>query len=186
MTLLAQQGLHGISIRSIAGVLGLAPNALYRYFANREALEFALAAEVAARLHVVLAGACEGKSPEDSIRALASAYMQFAREHQLLYEALLVPRPASGNDAVAPEQLWRFVADEVRRVAGERKKHEAAVALWAMLHGMAALQSAGAFNPEKPRSSLQFAIAAWMEAALAARRHENHARPLKGAGARVN
>ena len=176
MALLAQQGLHGISIRSIAGVLGLVPNALYRYYTNREALESALAAEVAARLHVVLAAACEGKKAEESIRSLASAYMQFAKEHQLLYEALLVPRPATGDDAVAPEQLWRFVVGEVRRVSGERRKQEAAVSLWAVLHGMAALQSAGAFNPEKPRSSLGFALTAWMKGASAARREEMQAR----------
>jgi AcrR family transcriptional regulator len=170
MDLLSQHGLHGISIRSVAAALNLAPNALYRYFADREALESAVAAEVAARLHIVLIKACKAKSPEASIRSLAAAYLLFAKKQHLLYEALLVPRPTSGDAAVAPEQLWLFVVEQVSRVSGDRAKQQAAVALWAMLHGMAALQSVNAFNAEKPRSSLEFALTAWMQAAHAAKR----------------
>ncbi len=170
MNLLSQQGLHGISIRSVAAALHLAPNALYRYFADREALESAVAAEVAARLHIVLMKTCKAKSPEASIRSLAAAYLLFAKKQHLLYEALLVPRPSSGDAAVAPEQLWLYVVDQVSRVSGDRAKQQAAVALWAMLHGMAALQSVNAFNAEKPRSSLEFALTAWLQAANAAKR----------------
>lgn len=169
MNLLSQQGLHGISIRSVAAALHLAPNALYRYFADREALESAVAAEVAARLHIVLMKTCKAKSPEASIRSLAAAYLLFARKKHLLYEALLVPRPSAGDAAIAPEQLWLFVVEQVSRVSGNRTKQQAAVALWAMLHGMAALQSVNAFNAEKPRSSLEFALTAWLQAAHAAK-----------------
>jgi AcrR family transcriptional regulator len=179
MDLLSQQGLHGISIRSVAGALHLAPNALYRYFADREELESAVAAEVAARLHIVLIKACAARSPEASIRALAAAYLLFARKQHLLYEALLVPRPSSGDAAVAPEQLWLFVVEQVSRVSGNRTKEQAAVALWAMLHGMAALQSVNAFNKEKPRSSLDFALTAWIQAAQTAKQAEALHPPTK-------
>jgi AcrR family transcriptional regulator len=172
MHLLSQQGLHGISIRALAAALHLAPNALYRYFATREALEIAVAAEVAARLHLVLLKACKSKSPEASIRALAAAYLRFAKTQHLLYEALLVPRPTSGDAALAPEQLWFFVVHQVSRVSGLRASRQAAVALWATLHGIAALQSANAFNQEKPRSSLDFALTAWLQAAQAAKQAE--------------
>jgi len=177
MDLLSQQGLHGISIRSVAGALQLAPNALYRYFADREELESAVAAEVAARLHVVLMKACVARSPEASIRALAAAYLLFAKRQHLLYQALLVPRPATGDAAIAPEQLWLFVVEQVSRVSGPRARQQAAVALWAMLHGMAALQSVNAFNKEKPRSSLDFALAAWIQAAQTAKQAESHQPP---------
>lgn len=175
MHLLSQQGLHGISIRAVAAALNLAPNALYRYFADREALEAAVAAEVAARLHLVLSKACKSKAPEASIRALAAAYLLFARKQHLLYEALLVPRPSTGDAAIAPEQLWHFVVEQVSRVSGHRASQQAAVALWAMLHGMAALQSVNAFNREKPRNSLEFALSAWLDAAQAAKRAEQAA-----------
>jgi hypothetical protein len=44
------------------------------------------------------------------------------------------------------------------------------VALWAFLRGIAALQSAQAFNEEKPVSSFEFGLSAWIEAAKEARR----------------
>jgi len=176
MELLAQGGLQGVSIRSVAGEVGLAPNAMYHYFTNREHLHTAVASEVAAMLHGALAKACHGKGPEASIRSLAEAYLAFARDHRLLYEALVVPRPASGDDAVAPELLWRFVVAQVSTVSGEAMSHRAAVSIWALLHGMAALQSAGAFNEEIPFSSLEFGLDAWLTAAHAAKAKEAETR----------
>jgi AcrR family transcriptional regulator len=176
MELLAQGGLQSVSIRSVAGEVGLAPNAMYHYFTNREHLHTAVASEVAAMLHGALVKACHRKGPEASIRSLVEAYLAFARDHRLLYEALVVPRPASGDDAVAPELLWRFVIAQVSRVSGEAMSHQAAVSIWALLHGMAALQSAGAFNEEMPFSSLEFALDAWLTAAHEAAAKEAEAR----------
>lgn len=168
MDLLAQNGLRGISIRSVAGAAGLSPNALYSYFADREHLEVAVAAEIASMLEAMLVKACAKKTPEESIVSLAKAYLRFAKEHHLLYEALVVTRPAAGEDAVAPERLWLFFLDRVRRVTGDFKAQEAAVALWAFLHGIAALQSAQVFSEEKPASSFDFGLSAWIQAAKAA------------------
>jgi AcrR family transcriptional regulator len=169
MDLLAQNGLRGMSIRSVAGAVGLAPNAMYSYFVDREHLEAAVAAEVAGRLHAMLLEACAEKTSEESIRSLAKAYLHFAMEQHLIYEALVVTRPASGEDAIVPERLWLFFVDQVRRITGDSKSQEAAVALWAFLHGIAALQSAQAFNEEKPVSSFEFGLSAWIEAAKVVR-----------------
>jgi AcrR family transcriptional regulator len=158
-----------MSIRSVARALGLAPNAMYSYFVDKEQLEAAVAAEVAARLLAMLLEACTEKASEASIRSLAEAYLHFAKEQHLLYEALVVPRPASGEDALVPERLWLFFVDQVCRITGEAKSQEAAVALWAFLHGIAALQSAQAFSEEKPVSSFEFGLSAWIEAAKGAR-----------------
>ena len=95
MQLLERGGLRGVSVRSIAGALGLAPNALYHYFDNRQALEEAAASEVAAMLHAALVQACRGKRKEKAIRAIVAAYLSFARDHRLLYEVLVIPRPWS-------------------------------------------------------------------------------------------
>jgi AcrR family transcriptional regulator len=164
MELLGREGLRGMSLRAVATSLQLAPNALYRYFADREHLEAAVAAEVAATLHAVLFQAGRRRPPEQSIRSIARAYMRFAKEQHWLYEALLVRRPVTGEDAVAPQQLWLFVVEQVSHLSGEARAPEAAVALWAFLHGMAALQSAEMFNQKKPFRSLEFGLNAWMEA----------------------
>jgi AcrR family transcriptional regulator len=171
MELLAQEGLRGLSLRAIAAALDVAPNALYHHVADRKALETMLAAEVSVLLHAALLRSIDitRKSPEATIRAMAAEYMRFARENRLFYEALLVPRPAVGAEAIGPEQLWLFVLNLVTEVSGKAAAHEATVAIWAFLHGMASLQSVNAFNDEKPFSSFDFGLQAWMQAACAAR-----------------
>jgi AcrR family transcriptional regulator len=172
MELLTRDGLRGLSLRAIAAALEVAPNALYHHVADRDSLERILAAEVSVRLHTALRRKIGGspRSPEDAIRTIAAEYMAFARDHHLLYEALLVPRPEGGAEAIGPEQLWLFVLDRVTQVSGKAAAHEATVALWAFLHGMASLQSVNAFGEEKPFASFDFGLEAWMRAAIAARR----------------
>jgi AcrR family transcriptional regulator len=97
---------------------------MYHYFANRDEMLVAVAAEVSAKLHAVLLTASEGLKPKQSIRAMVKAYMSFARDHHLLYEVLVIPRPASGRDAVAPELLWLFLVSQVTRLSGEADSPE--------------------------------------------------------------
>ena len=51
---LARRGIRDLSLRNVAATLGLAPNALYRYFPDRAALEAALADEAARQLELAL------------------------------------------------------------------------------------------------------------------------------------
>lgn len=189
MKLLARDGLHGLSLRAIAGALQVAPNALYHHVSDRKGLEGMLAAEVSVLFHAALLRKISGttRSAEETVRVLAAEYLRFACEHRLLYEALLVPRPAASPDAIDPEKLWLFVLDLVTPVSGEAAAHEATVALWAFLHGIASLQSVNAFNDEKPFGSFDFGLEAWMRAANAARSAEESAarRRVKAAGKRA-
>jgi AcrR family transcriptional regulator len=165
MHLLSSQGLAGVTLRSVAAASHVMPNAIYHHFADVEQLKTAVAGEVAVLMHAALRKAIRGKqSPEETIRNMAFAYIRFAKKRQLLYEALLVPRPATGEDAVGPERLWWFVVEQVSRLSGAESGPEATVAIWAFLHGMAALQSIGAFNEEKPFTSFEFGLEAWIQA----------------------
>jgi AcrR family transcriptional regulator len=181
MEILAREGLRGLSLRAIAAALDVAPNALYHHVADRKGLEMMLAAEVSVLLHAALRRKTDTaqQSPEETVHALAVAYMKFAQEHQYLYEALLVPRPATGSDAVGPKQLWLFALTVVTRLSGAAVAAEATVALWAFLHGMASLQSVNAFDDEKPFSSFEFGIQAWTRAATASRLAQEDAARLK-------
>jgi AcrR family transcriptional regulator len=171
VSILAESGLRAMSWRSVAAKLRLAPNALYRYFENRKQLEAAVAAEVAERLYTALVKKNSAKhSAAKAVRMFAITLLKFADEQHLLYEALLVPRPATGEDAIAPRRLWLFALGLVSRVSGEKVAQEATVALWAFLHGIASLQSADAFDEEKPfAGSFEFGFQAWLTAASAAR-----------------
>src|SRR5271155_3613980 len=85
MEQVSRDGIQKLAIRSVAAALGLAPNALYRYFANLAALEAALAEESRRRLLEVLRKAAGKKPPEEAIRSIARAYLQFAREQRQVF-----------------------------------------------------------------------------------------------------
>lgn len=162
---LEQYGLRGLSLRSLAASLELAPNALYRYFSDRSVLEAALAGEVSCLLHAAMQRAVRKGTPEQAIRSIARSYLTFARKHPNLYELLLLPCNAEGEEAAHHESLWNFVAGNVSSLTGPRHLHEASIALWAFLHGIAQLEAAKVFGSETPAASLEFGLNAWIAAA---------------------
>ena len=162
----ARNGLNKLAIRSLAAALGLAPNALYRYFANLAALQAALADESRRRLLVVLQKAAGKKPPQEAIRGIAKAYVRFAREQPEVFSLTLMPSTTGTEDDATHVQSWRFVLGHVARLYGEEKAPEAAVALWAFLHGMTALEAARVFGERKPVSSFDFGLQMWIKAAI--------------------
>ncbi len=167
MDQVARDGISKLAIRSVAATLGLAPNALYRYFANLAALESALAEESRRRLQKVLDEAAGKKPPEEAIHSIAHAYVQFAREQPQVFSLTLMPSSEETEGEAAHEQTWRFVLGHVAEIYGEERSPQAAVALWAFLHGMTVLEAAGVFGERKPVSSFEFGLRMWINAASA-------------------
>ena len=165
MDLVSRNGVNAVAIRSIATALNLAPNALYRYFSNLAALHDALAAESRRRLHHELQAVVEDKSPEEAIRGIARAYVQFARTQPNVFALTLMPSSAQEEDDAAHAQMWSFVLGHVAQIYGEQRAPEAAVTIWAFLHGMTVLESAQVFGEEKPTSSFEFGLRMWISGA---------------------
>lgn len=165
---LERDGMRALSLRGLASSLGLAPNALYRYFTDRAALESALTAESTRKLHIALQIAVAA-APEAhaAIRALSLAYLEFARAHPHLYAAMMVACPSGSTGDARHDELWNFVGGQVARLAAPHAVEGAAIALWAFLHGMVALEAAGVFREAKSDSSFDFGLSAWFDAAIA-------------------
>lgn len=161
----AKGGIHKLAIRSVAAALDLAPNALYRYFASLAALEAALAEESRRRLLEALQKAAGKKAPKEAIRSIAQAYVRFAREQPQLFSLTLLPSSMGTDHDAAHVRSWQFVLGHVARIYGEERAPEAAVALWAFLHGMTALEAARVFGEQKPVSSFEFGLRIWFAAA---------------------
>ena len=160
---LAHRGIRGLSLRNLAASLGLAPNAIYRYFSDRSALEAALANEAARRLELALRKAAEGCEPVTTIREMSSAYIKFARDNRHLYEVMMSLH-APEHDATFRQSLWTFTVEQVQRIAGSDRAAQASVALWAFLHGAVALEAAQVLGEIKPASGLEFGFEAWLMA----------------------
>lgn len=100
---LASGGAPAISVNAIAKQLGVSGPALYRYFANRDALLTALVVDAYVDFRDALAqgvDAAAGGSPDERLRALAGAYRAWALAAPHRYELLFKP-PLPGYDAHA-------------------------------------------------------------------------------------
>jgi AcrR family transcriptional regulator len=160
---LAHRGIRDLSLRNLAASLDLAPNAIYRYFSDRSALEAALANEAARQLELVLRKAADGCEPVTAMRKMSAAYIQFARHNRHLYEVMMSLH-APEHDSTSHQSLWAFTVEQVQRIAGSERAAQASVALWAFLHGAVALEAAQVLGEIKPASGLEFGFEAWLTA----------------------
>jgi AcrR family transcriptional regulator len=165
MNLVSKAGVESLAIRSVAAELNLAPNALYRYFPNLAGLRGALAEESRRRLLEELKSAAREKPAQESIRGIAMAYVQFAREQPHIFSLTLLPPSSDGEAAATHLQSWHFVVAQVAQIYGTQRSEKAAVALWALLHGMTVLEAAGVLGEEKPADGFGFGLDMWIHAA---------------------
>lgn len=152
-----------LSIRAVAAALGLAPNALYRYYADRDALLAAVADEGGRLLLAALAAAGSGSAGSGSagvtaVRAVADAYLDFARSRPALYRTIMTDHVYAKGVRPAYDDLWDFSVGLLRDVAGEENAPQAAVAMWALLHGATVLEAAGVLAEKKPAGGIAFGL----------------------------
>ncbi len=159
---LARDGMQGLSLRAIAAALDLAPNALYRYYADRDVLMAAIADEGARRLLVSLREAVGVATGVEAIHILAQKYLDFARAHPELYQVVMTKHEALAGRSTAYDELWPFVVGVLRPIAGERNAPQAAVVLWSFLHGIFEIEVADLFHEGKPRDGVTFGLEAFL------------------------
>ena len=163
------EGVDSLGIRSVASMLGLAPNALYRYFESLAALKAAVAEEARLRMLEVMQKAVGRKGPAESIRAISEAYLRFALEQPRVFALYLkTSRPDSDIPQCTPlcARNTEFFLEQVTRVYGDKRAWDASLALWAILHGLAVLREAGVLSASQSSTSLTFSLKMWIEGAL--------------------
>jgi AcrR family transcriptional regulator len=163
------EGVDSLAIRSVASMLGLAPNALYRYFESLAALKGAVAEEARLQMLEVMQKAVGRKGPAESIRAISEAYLRFAHEQPRVFALYLkTSRPDSDIPQCTPlcARNTEFFLEQVTRVYGDKRAWDASLALWAILHGLAVLREAGVLSASQSSTSLKFSLKMWIEGAL--------------------
>lgn len=108
---LASEGLEGVSLRGVARRAGVSAPAVYRHFADKEALLVAIAAECAERLAATMVAAV-AEAPEDPLerfRAVGIALVRFAVAHPEHFRALSTPGLADKipEEQRARERAWQ-------------------------------------------------------------------------------
>lgn len=141
---LAEGGPASLNLRALARSLGVTHPAAYRHFTNKDALLEAVAEqgflELAARLRERRAGE---RGQEARLRALLTAYIDFAEEYPELIRVMFafIPAPAKKRNAqlyAASKDAYAVLAESVEGAAGDSTINSAVV--WGMVHGLASLR----------------------------------------------
>jgi AcrR family transcriptional regulator len=155
--LVAEHGSAGFSLREAARVVGVDVAACYRHFRDREDVLRQLARRGFTRLAATLAAVERPRAkPEQVLRELGRAYVQFSREHASAFRVMFGPTGIDARDPQlagdypdgigAYERLRRAIATwaEARKLALDIE--QTALVLWAGVHGLACLLLDGALR----------------------------------------
>lgn len=156
--LVIERGGPGLAVREVARRVALTPMAIYRHFADREALLEAVIAEARLRLLVRLQAGLTAPTPRARLEQSALAYLEFGLEEPQYYELLFMQplRPGAplrqAKAARRSDAGFRFLVDRLREAvahgcmaAPAYPDHDdplegLAIDVWAQLHGLVLLR----------------------------------------------
>ncbi len=125
--LLEEEGETALTLRRIAGILGITPNALYRYYRSRDVLIAAIADEVARRLLAAINKALDGLATAPApdakarIKTMMQVYANFADTHPELYQTFVTDRSDAEAGLPRPlgyEELWLKAVEVIEPLTG--------------------------------------------------------------------
>jgi AcrR family transcriptional regulator len=153
--LFAADGIDGVSLRQVAARVGITPMAIYRHFADKDALIDALVVDALDRWSDRLA-AIEEEDPLAWLTTAGDEFLEFALDEPRRFEAaFLVPSTrarrfpddfAAGRSPAGRQFLPRLEALRQRgRIAADIEPLEIVIAFWAMAQGLVTLYRAARF-----------------------------------------
>jgi AcrR family transcriptional regulator len=164
LALVTRDGQDAVTLRAVAATLGINHRALYRQYASREDLLFAVAECGFARLADLLEAVLATDAGSGSA-ALAQAYAGFALAERHLYElmfSLPLRKWFHAAGGIGP-QLRRVVKAAALVVqAGEAghgyETRTRVLRVWGLTHGLVGLYRAGALKARSDRDAIQFIV----------------------------
>jgi AcrR family transcriptional regulator len=146
------EGWESVTTRRLADSVEYSQPVLYSHFEGKDAIVSAVAlegfSELAAKLHNARDGA---GSPGVEPRAVASAYMEFARTNPALYDAMFslrVDLTFALPDVPGPMHMcFVELREALAPLAGDRDVETFTEVVWSALHGLATLAQAGRLRP---------------------------------------
>lgn len=161
MGLLKAGGQDAVTTRACAKIVGCAPSAVFRHFADRGALATGLATEGYALLGNRMKAAVE-KAPENArMRAIGEAYLDFALEEPHLFRLMFQGDLIDLDDPDLLAASEPLLSDTARASGGApNEEGDLAILAWAIVHGLASLAIDSqldrqlSVDPKKRRSDL--------------------------------
>lgn len=166
----AKLGPDGFSLRGVARRAGVSAPAVYRHFADKDALLAAVAAECWERIGAALTAAIAA-APDDALerfRATGVAYVTFAVEHPAHFRALAVPGLFEKMPPEVRERVTAWGAAQRASLAQAQERGEVApiplddimLAASSLTHGIATQIVEGKFGKVDVARARELALAA--------------------------
>jgi AcrR family transcriptional regulator len=173
VSVLEEQGREALSLRAVAGRLGVKAPSLYHHFADKSKLEGAVVAEGHRQLLESLRRAGRDTAdPEQAFRSAAAAYLRFARKHPALYFFTMGHSVPDADTSQPGKTAWNLLLDRVGALSGNPDDTSGAVAAWAFLHGFAVLEHSGRFGKSGPKEGLERGLESLIRQSLRIARNE--------------
>lgn len=165
--LLLEEGLQGVSMRKVAVRVGVSATAIYRHYADKNALLEAAVLEGRRCLLRFFQRALAGKTPRERLHLTGKQYLRFALQHPKDYQVLFMaweqlpvdlPHP---RDASRHTPTFRFLIERVEDcvsaglMPANTDLFETAMLCWSVGHGLAALYLTGGTRHRMPRAQFQ-------------------------------
>jgi AcrR family transcriptional regulator len=169
LELIEESGVSSLSLREIARRIGVTTAAPYHHFKDRGELLLQIGMQGYSQLlHILEQAAVTASGVEDECEAEFRAYLHFAREHAasyaVMFSAELAQHEYSVKVKTIADRCFALVCASVARSRklSERMSAEAALSIWALLHGMVVLDQGNLLQesrPEQERIAVQGALA---------------------------
>jgi AcrR family transcriptional regulator len=145
-----EEGLAGLSMRSMAERIGVTAPALYRHYENKERVLTDLVGEAYRVLLGYLSRGLEGTSPWERFRRAGEGYLDFALEQPRMYQVLYAAPDVIGLEELPEETaaqacaIGQFWNDRVREcmeagVLEQDDPEDVSATLWAHAHGLVSI-----------------------------------------------
>lgn len=143
-----KQGTEALTLTSLAQKLEVRSPSLYNHFDGLQGIRRLLSLHGLEQLHSILMRAVIGRSGDEAIRGMATAYVGFARSHPGLYELTLMSPPERDEELQRASQDIVELVTRVLEVYRMDKTDSIHVArsLRSLLHGFASLEQKGGFG----------------------------------------
>jgi AcrR family transcriptional regulator len=157
------EGWDAVTTRRLSTEIEYSQPVLYKHFAGMEQIADAIAVDGFGELAEAIRGVRSGAdTPADALTRIAHAYLDFARDHPAVYDAMFT-RATTLRFAAAetPAQLTAAFAElhqAVALVADGRDADALTEVLWAALHGLVTLSRAGRLRLGRDSERVQLLV----------------------------
>jgi len=173
-------GPDAVVLREVTRTVGVAPNAAYRHFSDRDALLAAvrdeavkeLAGRMAAGMGRVRAGPHTPMGARLRLRAVGEAYLEFARTEPGLFDTAFAARDhpvGEGSDEPTPLRHLQAALDNLvsAGILAADRRPNIEYAIWSSVHGLAVLlRGPLQWLPEREQARLEAQLFTFIGAAV--------------------